>query len=94
MSPEAGWWLKLFVAMAYDFVDFTFGRLFVVVPFSGEIVGTALCCAMFGWNGLWYLLECLDPTEEIDAFVPTATIIALRCRPKTLQKPERGSAGA
>ena len=85
MQSETAWWLKLFVAMAYDALDFTFGRLLFVMPFASEVVGTILCCAMFGWNGLWYLLECLDPTEEIDAYIPTATLIALRCRPKAVK---------
>jgi hypothetical protein len=92
MQNESVWWLKLFVAMAYDVADFTFGRLLVAIPFLSEIVGTALCCALFGRNGLWYMLEALDPTEQIDAFIPTATLIALRSRPGV--KPVRGVAEA
>ncbi len=40
------------------------------------------CCAscaylMFGPRAFTYALEALDPTEQIDGFIPTATIIAL-----------------
>ncbi len=75
------WWLKLFVCVLYDFLDFTLGRVLFLVPFSGELIGCALGAAMFGWHGLWYGLEAIDPTEQLDGFIPTATIIALANKP-------------
>lgn len=75
------WKVKLAVCIAYDVFDFTLGRLLFVVPFAGEIVGMALGAAMFGKTGLIYGLEALDPTEQIDGFIPAATIIALANRP-------------
>mgnify|MGYP000959954877 FL=1 len=75
------WWLKLSVCIAYDLFDMTLGRLLFVVPFSGELVGVALCCALFGKSGVWAAIECLDPTEQLDGFIPIATIIALVNRP-------------
>ena len=78
------WGVKLAVCIAYDIFDFTAGRLLFVVPFSGEVVGMALGMAMFGKAGLLYGLEALDPTEQIDGFIPTATIIALANRPATV----------
>lgn len=78
------WKMKLVVCVAYDLFDFTLGRLLFVVPFAGEIVGMALGVAMFGKTGLFYGLEALDPTEQIDGFIPTATIIALANRPAAI----------
>ncbi|MFZ4409934.1 MAG: hypothetical protein ACOYOH_21495 [Paracraurococcus sp.] len=74
------WWLKFSICVMYDLFDMTVGRFLFVVPFASELVGMALCCAMFGWEGLFYGLEALDPTEQIDGFIPTATIIALANR--------------
>lgn len=76
------WLYKFLVCVLYDLFDFTFGRLLFPVPLSGEIVGCVLCAAMFGWEGLWYGLEAIDPTEQLDAFIPTATIIAFRNKDK------------
>jgi len=67
------WRLKFAVCVIYDLIDMTAGRL---VPFVGEAVGVALCCAMFGKKGLFYGLELIDITEQVDGFIPTATIIA------------------
>lgn len=75
------WHVKLALCIAYDLFDMTFGRLLFVVPFAGEIVGVALCCALFGKSGVWAMLEIFDPTEQIDGFIPIATIIALAHRP-------------
>lgn len=77
------WGLKLAVCIAYDLLDLTLGRTLFIMPFGGEIVGCALCAAMFGTNGLFYGLEALDVTEQLDGFIPTATIIALMNRPKS-----------
>ena len=75
------WHVKLALCIAYDLFDMTFGRLLFVVPFAGEIVGVALCCALFGKSGVWAAVEGLDPTEQVDGFIPIATIIALANRP-------------
>lgn len=75
------WGLKLAACILYDFFDFTLGRLLFVAPFSGEIGGMILASLMFGWQGLAYGLEALDPTEQIDGFIPLATIIAFANRP-------------
>jgi hypothetical protein len=70
------WW-KLLIALAVDGFDFTIGRLLFPFPYAGELIGTTVAVLLFGWKGLFYLLEAIDPTEQIDAFVPTCTIIAL-----------------
>ena len=78
------WGAKLIVCILYDLFDMTLGRLLFVVPFSGEIVGCILCAGMFGWGGVLYALEGLDPTEQVDGFVPIATIIAVANRPSRI----------
>lgn len=74
------WWLKLLVSMFIDFVDMTVGRLLFAAPFVGEIVGVIIGSMMFGSKAFWYALEAFDPTEQIDGFIPTATLIALNAR--------------
>lgn len=79
------WWgIKLAICMMYDSFDFTLGRALFAIPFAGELLGMALCYAMFGKQGLFYGLEAIDMTEQIDGFIPTATIIAFMNKP---QKP-------
>ena len=75
------WPLKLIVCIVYDFLDFTVGRVLFPAPFLGEIVGCGLCCMMFGKEGLYYALEAIDITEQIDGFIPAATIIAIKNKP-------------
>lgn len=74
------WWIKFLIAIMVDIFDMTAGRFLFVIPFGGEIVGTAVAVALFGWKGVFYLVEALDPTEQIDAFIPTCTLIALAAR--------------
>lgn len=40
-----------------------------------------MCIQMFGTDGLFYALEAIDVTEQIDGFVPVATLIALKNKP-------------
>ncbi|MEN3165596.1 hypothetical protein WI697_26410 [Tistrella mobilis] len=74
------WWLKFLVCVAIDLFDMTVGRLLFGVPFAGEAIGCAIGYAMFGKIALFYAVEGLDFTEQIDGFVPTATLIALAAR--------------
>jgi hypothetical protein len=71
------WWLKFIVCILVDIFDFTVGRVLFLMPFSGEMIGCFIGYLMFGSSGLLYALEALDPTEQIDGFIPTATLIAL-----------------
>lgn len=77
------WWLKFAICVVIDILDMTIGRFLFVVPYSGEIIGTVIGVALFGWKGLFYLVELVDPTEQIDGFIPTATLIALAARRDT-----------
>ena len=77
------WWIfKLAICMIYDLFDFTLGRVLFTIPFAGELLGMSLCYALFGKQGLFYGLEAIDMTEQVDAFIPTATIIAFMNRPQ------------
>jgi len=80
------WGAKLCVCILIDLFDMTIGRFLIVLPFSGEIIGCVLCVPMFGWRGVLYALEALDPTEQLDGFIPTATIIAFVNRPDKLTR--------
>lgn len=75
------WGVKLIVCIAYDFFDFTIGRLLFPFPFVGEIIGCGLCCMLFGKDGMLYGLEAIDFTEQLDGFIPAATLIAVRNYP-------------
>jgi hypothetical protein len=76
------WGTKFAVCIAVDLFDFTIGRLLFPVPFVGEVIGCAICASMFGWSGVFYGLEAIDFTEQLDGFIPTATIIALANKPE------------
>ena len=80
------WWPKFFIALFIDFLDMTVGRLLFVIPFSGEIIGVAVGYAMFGKKAFFYALEAIDPTEQIDGFIPTPTLIALAAKADHDQK--------
>ncbi|MEX6633658.1 hypothetical protein [Hyphococcus lacteus] len=73
MKPATG---KLIIAIILDLVDFTIGR----IPGFEIVVDGALgiaAVALWGWPGLIAFWEIADPTGQIDAFVPTMTLIAL-----------------
>jgi hypothetical protein len=75
------WGVKLCICILTDLFDMTIGRVFFAG--TGELVGCGVACSLFGWHGMWYGLEFIDFTEQLDGFVPTATIIALANRPQT-----------
>ncbi|MBL8559957.1 MAG: hypothetical protein JNM47_14635 [Hyphomonadaceae bacterium] len=73
---RTGYFLRLAVSVAIDIADFTLGRV-PVVGSVGEGLGTAVLFVLWGWPGLVYLGELADPTDQLDGFLPTATLIAL-----------------
>ncbi len=79
------YYLKLTIAVLIDLFDFTVGRLMFATPFASEIFSTALCYLMFGPRALWAAIELLDPTEQVDAMIPVATLIALSVRDEQLR---------
>lgn len=71
-----GYWLRMAVAVAIDLLDFTYGRI-PILGTVGEGVGALINLALWGPVGLVYLGELADFTEQIDGFIPTATLIGL-----------------
>jgi hypothetical protein len=71
-----GFFLRLAFSIVIDLFDFTLGR----IPIFGAVtegVGTVVLYALWGPAGLVNLLELFDFTEQADAFIPTATLVAL-----------------
>ena len=73
MRPDV---VELIIAVALDLLDFTVGRIPGFELFFDAAMGVA-AIALFGWSGLFAFWELGDPTGNVDAFVPTLTIIAL-----------------
>lgn len=73
---RTGYFLRLAISVAIDVSDFTLGRV-PVVGSVGEGLGTAVLFVLWGWPGLVYLGELADPSEQLDGFLPMATLIAL-----------------
>jgi hypothetical protein len=73
---RTGYFLRLAFSVIIDVADFTLGR----IPVFGSVtegVGTIVLFGLWGPAGLVNLWELVDFTEQADAFVPTATLIAL-----------------
>jgi hypothetical protein len=71
-----GFYIRLAISILIDVLNFTVGR----VPIIGEGedgVSALVLFLMWGPIGLLSLWELADVTEQIDALVPTATLIAL-----------------
>lgn len=73
-----GFWkcCKLGICILLDMADFFIGRLLgfgIVFDIGCALIATAL----WGRKGLWAFWEVFDITEQIDAFIPTCTLIAL-----------------
>lgn len=73
---RSGFIIRLILAAGIDLIDFTVGRGFFLVPWE-ESIGALALLPLWGWSGLLYLLELGDLTEQVDAFIPTASLIGL-----------------
>lgn len=75
-SKQEPLFLKFLAALIFDVFDFTVGR----VPAVGivvDIIGAFFSLFLWGPLGLAAFLELLDPTEQIDGFIPTVTLIGI-----------------
>ena len=70
--------LKLGISMFLDFLDFTIGRL-LGFGILFDIGCACICAALWGKRGWWAMWEVIDVTENLVDWLPTCTIIALRC---------------
>lgn len=68
--------VKLLIAVIFDVLDFTIGRIPGFEIFFDVACGV-VAVGLWGWPGLFAFLEIADPTGQIDGFVPTMTLIAL-----------------
>jgi len=71
-----GYYIRLALSVVIDVFDLTLGR----IPIFGSVtegVGTIVLVALWGPAGLVNALELLDITDQVDSFIPTATLIAL-----------------
>lgn len=67
---------KLLICVVLDVLDFTIGRIpGFEIAFDAFLAAAAV--AMWGWAGLFALWEIVDPTGQVDGFVPTMTLIAI-----------------
>ena len=76
MMTRQGYYWRLALSVIIDLCDFTFGR----IPILGTVedgVGGIVATALWGRAGIVYFWELLDITDQIDGFVPTATLIGL-----------------
>ena len=73
---RAGYFVRLAISVAIDLADLTFGRTLFLLPWE-EGVGAVALFFLWGWPGLLYAGELIEPSEQIDAFLPSATLIAL-----------------
>lgn len=76
LMTKRGYFLRLALSIVIDLFDFTLGR----IPIFGSVtegVGTVVLIALWGPAGLVNLLELFDFTDQVDAFIPTATLVAL-----------------
>ena len=71
-----GYFLRLALSVVIDVFDFSLGR----IPIFGSVtegVGSLVLYLLWGPAGLLNLLELIDVTDNLDGFIPTATLIAL-----------------
>ncbi len=71
-----GFLIRIAASIAIDLLDFTFGRI-PIFGSVGEGAGALVLTALWGPVGLVYLGELADFTDQIDGFLPTATLIGL-----------------
>ena len=77
--------VKLIIAIVIDIIDFTVGRI-LGTGMVLDLVIAIIAVVLWGPAGLVALWELADPSEQIDGFVPTMTLIALSQMGKSKKK--------
>ena len=73
---RSGFFWRLALSIVIDIADGIFGRL----PVFGTVtdgIGTVVLWALWGPAGLINAWELVDITDQVDGFIPTATLIGL-----------------
>jgi len=66
--------VKFSIALAYDFIDF------ISIPGIGtiyDLIGVPLGVYLWGPVGLMNAWELVEPTDQVDKFIPTMVIAGL-----------------
>ena len=67
---------KFIIAILWDIFDFTIGR----IPGLGsllDIIGMVIALMLWGPLGILALLELVDVTDQLDAEIPSVTLIGI-----------------
>lgn len=75
MTRQGFFW-RLALSVAIDICDFTLGRIPILGTAEDGVAGV-VTTTIWGRAGLFYFAELLDITDQLDGFVPTATLIGL-----------------
>ena len=81
-------WAKFTFCIAADLFDMTIGRLLIGVSFFTDSVSTLIMFLLWGPLGLTAIWEAFEPTEQLDGFIPTNTLIAIAAHRKHRQRLE------
>lgn len=73
---RSGYFARLAISVVIDLMDFTVGRI-PILGTAEDGVGGVVLTALWGRAGLAYFWELFDITDQIDGFIPTATLIGL-----------------
>ena len=73
---RSGFYARLAVSVVIDLMDFTVGRI-PILGTAEDGIGGIVLTALWGRAGLAYFWELFDITDQIDGFIPTATLIGL-----------------
>ena len=73
---RSGYFVRLAISVVIDLMDFTVGRIPIVGTAEDGVAGV-VTTMLWGRAGLAYFWELLDITDQIDGFIPTATLIGL-----------------
>lgn len=69
-------WAKFAICIGFDLFDMTIGRLLLGVSIFTDVTNGLIQFGLWGPRGLLAVWEVLDPSEQLDGFVPTNTLIA------------------
>jgi hypothetical protein len=81
-------WAKFTFCIMADLFDMTIGRLFIGVSLFSDTASALVMYLLWGPLGLAAAWETFEPTEQLDGFIPTNTLIAIAAHRKHRQRLE------